>query len=276
MNNYTITKQILIILIFLLPFYGNGQVFYSASGEVGILNTEQCQTKVLNNFSTLDYQIIDIAIHPDGFLLASRSNIFRVPSAQVQSWLISLDPNDASIQDTVLITSPGDFGPVTGLCCHKDGTIFLGGPGGIRQYDPNIGEYTDFLFQTSSSIGGDLVIQNDILYASLTSGKVISIDLNKALLEEKVVIDHRSQTGCNFSGLTILENQNELMIGASCELRNKSLYIIDTNQQIIIDSLCSDADFGTGRYHLTSSFEFRNNLDLLLDLDLDNSSGRTL
>ncbi len=290
-------KRILLLCFFsFIILCSKAQIYYNDTGNfIGKVDMVPCEVTQLGEaLLTIKFpaQYSDIAISPDGRLYG-----FTGSSQLKESYLIEIDIVNRMHVDTILTLTKDNTLDVnvTSLVVDNKG-IFYFGSATIQSYDPqaNILTGRGDLY-SNDNLDGDLVFFNDKLYGGTVG--IFSADPRRNIYEidttnaanSIVVFEANSDTIC-LSAMTVfwdnMAREKKLIASTTCRYNgNRRTYIDAINlDSSTLETLCAfnipleylrgnDREVILG---MTSEDEFRNNFDLRLDLDLDNSRGRLI
>ncbi|MCB0633233.1 MAG: hypothetical protein R2824_32520 [Saprospiraceae bacterium] len=283
----------IICLFFTLPIFC--QIYFSDSDKhIGWLDLQSCEDEYFRNgdeffpprFESSTYK--DIALAPDGRMFGITGFQSTQPCV-----LVEIDLLDKLNIDTLVAITGTDF--CSSLVCDSSGVFYIGGTF-IHSFNPKTGQLINYgRLPESYTLQGDLIFyEGQLLGSAFILGQepkpsIWSINLDDISKSTKI-FEFNDDVG--FVGMTIYRDQvtkKKELIGANSPtliedegpLTIFSGIDLDQQTQSILCELVIPIDYFLGSKRekitgLTSPDEFRQNYELRLDLDTDNSRGRLL
>lgn len=252
--------------------------FCDDKGRIGTLTTEDCNAEYVRpSFRDPPFSFTrvfgDIALHPDG-------RLFGVTGSEQTPILVEISLLEGQIIDTLGII-PDDN--ASSLVCNREGILYTGFDR-LHAFDLITQEFTTYgRFPNLRHLLGDLIIIDNKLYGSLGDplpdrSYIYELQLDN-LTESPLILTFPVNKWVAGLAIQIEDNcAGRKLIGSHHKLfeDETDIYSLDLANGTI-DSLCQiTLPFGELVYGLTSTDEFRQNCQLRLDLDADDSSGRLI
>jgi len=278
-------RGLLLPILLVVGYSAQAQLYFCDENDgIGALDLETCTYNYFEgqggSLSAFPSTLSDIALHPNGNLYGI-DGIPQNSDINANKALIQIDLLTREFVDTLALIKDA----VTSLVCSSEG-IFYFGADNLYSFNPHTNNLIHLgpFPQETDALVGDLAFFWGKLYGtfylSRDEGAIYEIDPENP--SESRQLFRGLYQDQNFGSLTVFQSKDygeKILVGASVLDGKNPVYRVDLEN----DSLIHLCDANLMKPHtsprfwgFTSTDEFRNNYELLIDLDADNSSGRLM
>ena len=271
------TFQIVILLIFIQPYFGQSQTIWRTSIVSGnntdlyLLNLQNCEINKLCLFEL--FSTNDLVVYPSGEIFVAG---YSVLDLQIEIRVIDTCKQIKSILIPNNVANTGQN--IIALCADKDGQIYISfnAKKNIYKFDPINEIFTDLGALPNNMDVIDFTFRNGLLYAAGITGAfshIMEIDLNDISQSKVLFSDSNNAYYAKIITVPEINDCKESVTYISRwvdSLIGPEIGILDFTDGSFTQ-ICLDGGNG-----MASPLEFLASdpeCDLLFDLDRDNSSG---